>query len=88
MAYLKRFPIDTLKIDRSFIDGIAHLLEDRAIVGATIAFARALGMSVVAEGVETDEQAAVLRELGCDLGQGYLWGKPAPMLRPRFARAA
>jgi diguanylate cyclase (GGDEF)-like protein len=88
MAYLKRFPIDTLKIDRSFIDGIAHLLEDRAIVGATIAFARALGMTVVAEGVESDEQAAVLRDLGCDLGQGYLWGKPAPMLLEPLARAA
>ena len=78
LAYLKRFPIDMIKIDRSFVDGVAYLPEDQAIVGATVAFARALDMAVVAEGVEDDDQAQMLQDLGCDLGQGYLWGRPAP----------
>jgi diguanylate cyclase (GGDEF)-like protein len=78
LAYLKRFPVDTLKIDRSFVDGVAYLPEDQAIVGATVAFASALGMTVVAEGIESEDQADVVRGLGCHLGQGYLWGKPAP----------
>jgi EAL domain-containing protein (putative c-di-GMP-specific phosphodiesterase class I) len=72
------FPVDTLKIDRSFVDGVAYLPEDQAIVGATVAFASALGMTVVAEGIESEDQAEVVRGLGCHLGQGYLWGKPVP----------
>jgi EAL domain-containing protein (putative c-di-GMP-specific phosphodiesterase class I) len=78
LAYLKRFPVDTLKIDRAFVDGLAYLPEDRAIVAAIVAFAHTLGLTTVAEGIETDEQADSLRELGCRLGQGYLFGRPAP----------
>jgi diguanylate cyclase (GGDEF)-like protein len=92
LAYLKRFPVETIKIDRSFVDGVVYQPEDQAIVGATVAFARALDMTVVAEGIETEDQAAVLKELGCHLGQGYLWGKPGPpmslALRQPIALAA
>jgi diguanylate cyclase (GGDEF)-like protein len=78
LEYLKRFPIDALKIDRTFVDGLPEDPHDSAIVTAIIAMARALGLSVVAEGVETAEQLATLRALGCDMGQGYHWSKPLP----------
>jgi EAL domain-containing protein (putative c-di-GMP-specific phosphodiesterase class I) len=76
LTYVRRFPIDTLKIDRSFIDGIAGSTEDEAIVTAVLSMGRALGVHVVAEGVETEEQAARLRSLGCTLAQGYLFSRP------------
>jgi diguanylate cyclase (GGDEF)-like protein/PAS domain S-box-containing protein len=76
LAYLKRFPIDFVKIDRSFTDGLGVDENDTAIVRATIALAHSLGIRVVAEGVESDAQCALLRELGCDFGQGYLFAKP------------
>jgi len=78
LSYLKRFPAETVKIDRSFIDGLATDGDDAAITQAVIAMAHSLGMAVVAEGVETCEQLAVLRALGCDEAQGYLLGRPAP----------
>jgi diguanylate cyclase (GGDEF)-like protein len=78
LEYLKRFPIDALKIDRTFVDGLPSDSHDSAIVTAIIAMARALGLAVVAEGVETAEQLATLRGLGCDMGQGYYWSKPLP----------
>jgi two-component system CheB/CheR fusion protein len=78
LSYLKRFPIHELKIDRSFVDGIASDADDRAISSAIVALANNLGMSVVAEGVETGEQHAQLGVLGCDHGQGYWYARPMP----------
>ena len=76
LAYVKRFPIDTLKIDRAFIAEIAGVGGDSSIVEAIIAMAHGLKVGVVAEGVETDEQAAVLTRLGCQLAQGHLFSEP------------
>ena len=76
LAYLKRFPIDTIKIDRSFVDGLARDPEDEAIVGAVISMGHALNVRVVAEGVETAAQADRLQTLGCELAQGFLFGRP------------
>jgi EAL domain-containing protein (putative c-di-GMP-specific phosphodiesterase class I) len=76
LAQLKRFPIDTLKIDRSFIRDIPQDVEDKAITEAIIAMARTLGLIVIAEGVETAAQQAFLREHGCDQMQGYFFSKP------------
>lgn len=78
LSYLKRLPIDTLKIDRSYVSGLGSNAEDTAIVHATVAFARALDLNVTAEGIENDEQLARLKELGCELGQGYHFAKPLP----------
>ncbi len=77
LSYLKHLPLDTIKIDRSFVAGI-HENADRSIVEAVIALAHGLGIGVVAEGIETERQAERLRELGCDLGQGYLFSPPVP----------
>jgi EAL domain-containing protein (putative c-di-GMP-specific phosphodiesterase class I) len=77
LSYLKHLPLDTIKIDRSFVAGIEQSA-DRSIVDAVIALAHGLGIGVVAEGIETDAQADQLRELGCDLGQGYLFSRPVP----------
>ena len=94
LAYLRQFPFDLLKIDRAFVAGITSGEEDRAIVRTIVELARALGLTVVAEGVETPEQLAVLRELGCELAQGYLFARPAPaealtgMLRAERSRRA
>ena len=76
LGYARRFPVDELKIDRSFIDGLGASGEDAAIVTATIAFARALHLIVTAEGVETPDQADRLRALGCDRAQGFLFARP------------
>ncbi|MBK8119406.1 MAG: EAL domain-containing protein [Sulfuritalea sp.] len=76
LSYLKRFPIHELKIDRSFVDGIASDADDRAISSAIIALARNLGMIVVAEGVEAGEQNTELSGLGCGHGQGYFYARP------------
>ena len=78
LNYLKRFPVDGLKIDRSFVAGIGRDAEDRAIVQAAIAFARALDLEVTGEGIETERQLRQLRDLGCDRGQGYLFARPVP----------
>ncbi len=78
MSYLKRFPVESLKVDRSFIDGLGREPEDTAICTAVVSLAHALGLRAVAEGVETPEQLAELRTLGCELAQGYLFGRPAP----------
>ncbi|MDD2744322.1 MAG: EAL domain-containing protein [Rhodocyclaceae bacterium] len=79
LAYLKRFPIDALKIDRSFILDLTSDSDDAAIAGAIIAMAHSLGMRVVAEGVEHREQLAVLKEHGCDEFQGYYFARPIPV---------
>ena len=78
LAYLQRFPVDALKIDRSFVAGLGRAPEDSAIVRGDGRAGAALGLAVVAEGVETAAQAAELRALGCDLGQGYLHAPPPP----------
>lgn len=76
LSYLKRFPLDNLKIDRSFVTGVATKAEDAAIIAATISMAHALGLVVTAEGVETKQQLEKLRKLGCDNVQGH-WFYPA-----------
>ena len=77
-SYLKHLPLDTLKIDRSFVREITTSPDDAAITTAIIAMAHALGLEVVGEGVETEEQLDVLREQGCDAMQGYLFSRPVP----------
>jgi diguanylate cyclase (GGDEF)-like protein len=76
LAYLKRFPVDTLKIDRSFVAGLAADGNDAAIVRSVTALARSLGLAVTGEGIETPAQQAQLRSLGCDRGQGFLYARP------------
>jgi diguanylate cyclase len=78
LSRLKRFPLDVLKIDRSFVAGIESNIDDRAIIMATIDMAHAVGMTVVGEGVENREQAESLRAFGCDRAQGYLYARPQP----------
>ena len=78
LSYLKRFPVESLKIDRSFIDGLGRESEDTSIVEAIVRLAHALELSAVAEGVETLTQLETLRTLGCDQAQGYLLGYPLP----------
>ncbi|MDQ3854902.1 MAG: EAL domain-containing protein [Chloroflexota bacterium] len=76
LGYLRRFPIDVLKIDRLFVKGLGHAPEDAAIVETVLTLARALNMHVVAEGAETSDQRDQLWELGCEFGQGYHFAKP------------
>jgi EAL domain-containing protein (putative c-di-GMP-specific phosphodiesterase class I) len=76
LEYLRRFPVDCVKIDRSFVRGIPHSSEDVAIVNAVIDLGHALGLSVTAEGVETDEQLGRLQLNGCDTAQGFLFSRP------------
>jgi diguanylate cyclase (GGDEF)-like protein/excisionase family DNA binding protein len=78
LNYVKRFPIDGLKVDRSFVAGITEGPEDRHILAAIVQMAKGLRVQVVAEGVETLEQARWVRALGCDVAQGYLFAPPAP----------
>jgi diguanylate cyclase (GGDEF)-like protein len=76
LNYIKRFAVDCIKIDRSFVKDIAANSQDVAIVTAVIAMARSLGLKVIAEGIETQAQSAVLRRLGCDEYQGFLYSRP------------
>jgi EAL domain-containing protein (putative c-di-GMP-specific phosphodiesterase class I) len=85
LAYLKRFPISVLKIDRAFIKDLPSSTKDGAICNAVLDLAKHLGLSVVAEGVETDEQLHYVETRGCDYVQGYLTGKP---MAPQVALAA
>ncbi len=78
LAYLKRFPLDVLKVDQSFVRQLCTNREDQAIAGAVINLAHSLGLDVIAEGVETQAQHTLLFEMGCDQIQGYLHGKPMP----------
>ncbi len=76
LSYLHRFPIDTLKIDRSFVSRMTDNQENAEIVRTIVVLAQNLGMDVVAEGVETNDQLALLKKLGCENGQGYYFSKP------------
>ena len=78
MSYLKRLPIDRLKIDRSFVEGIPTDRDDTTIVTTIIAMARNMGLEVIAEGVETQDQCEFLRQQACDEYQGYYLSKPLP----------
>jgi diguanylate cyclase (GGDEF)-like protein/PAS domain S-box-containing protein len=79
LTYLRRLPVDVLKIDRSFVAGLGRGGQDVAIVAAVVDMAKALGLEVVAEGVETAEQLEVLTSLGCDLVQGFHLARPLPL---------
>lgn len=78
LSYLRRLPLHCLKIDRSFISKIDNDREDMAVVQAIVMLAKSLGLMVTAEGIETERQLEIVRQLGCDLGQGYLFDKPLP----------
>ncbi len=78
LSYLKRFPVDVLKIDRSFVRGLPNDVGDASLVEAILAMAKSMGLKVVAEGVETEHQRTFLRKHGCDRLQGFYYGKPMP----------
>jgi diguanylate cyclase (GGDEF)-like protein/PAS domain S-box-containing protein len=77
LNYLKRLPVDIIKIDRAFVTQVATHADDKALVHAVVSLSQALSMETVAEGIETDDQWEMLHRLGCDYGQGYLFGYPA-----------
>lgn len=78
LTWLRRLPADVLKIDRSFVSGLGADRDDTVIVRAVVGLGQALGLTTVAEGVETPEQLAALRELGCDWAQGFHFARPGP----------
>jgi EAL domain-containing protein (putative c-di-GMP-specific phosphodiesterase class I) len=78
LGYLQRFPLDKLKIDRSFVAALGSSANGGVIIQAIVALGRALGLSITVEGVETEQQRVLLRLAGCDEMQGYLFAKPAP----------
>ena len=79
IGYLQHLPVDVVKIDRSFVRDIDHLPRSRALVDAILVMASALDLDVVAEGIERESQADVLRMAGCSDGQGYLYARPQPL---------
>ena len=81
LSYLCRFPIHSLKIDRSFVRQMTYSGENLEVVRTIVQLARNLGLGVIAEGIETEGQLALLQNLGCDLGQGYLISRPVDSLR-------
>jgi EAL domain-containing protein (putative c-di-GMP-specific phosphodiesterase class I) len=78
LSYLKRLPADVLKIDKSFVKGLGENVEDTAIARMVVELAHTLGMKVIAEGVESKRQVALLEEMGCDMAQGYHFERPLP----------
>jgi diguanylate cyclase (GGDEF)-like protein/PAS domain S-box-containing protein len=88
LGYLTRLPFDRLKVDRSFVDGVSTQPDKRKLLGGIIALSRGLGMSVVAEGAERPAEVDVLRDLGCDVVQGYVYSRPvAPEMAPLVAES-
>jgi diguanylate cyclase (GGDEF)-like protein/PAS domain S-box-containing protein len=79
LAHLRAFPIDVLKIDRTFVDGLGRTPQDTSIAAAIISLAHALGLQTIAEGIETDAQLELLADLGCDVAQGNLFARPRPI---------
>jgi len=79
LAYLRQFPVDTLKIDRAFVAGLGERPDASAIIRTVVALAGSLGIDTVAEGIEDADQLRTLRRLGCDYGQGYLFARPLPV---------
>jgi EAL domain-containing protein (putative c-di-GMP-specific phosphodiesterase class I) len=92
LSHLLRFPLDVLKIDRSFVSDMLRSSAGKQIVATIIALAQGMSMRVIAEGIETSEQLAELKRLGCEDGQGYLFSKPveaervAPLMNRRFLK--
>jgi len=80
LSYLKKFPLDGLKIDRSFVLDLLSDPDDAAIVSSTVGLSKQLGLSVVAEGIENRATADLLVMMGCEEGQGYFFGRPMPAL--------
>jgi diguanylate cyclase (GGDEF)-like protein/PAS domain S-box-containing protein len=78
LTHLKALPVDVVKVDRSFVADLVRCTEDRAVVEAVLTLARRMGLTVIAEGVETADQDELLREMGCPVVQGYLYGRPVP----------
>ena len=78
LGHLRRFPVDMIKVDRSFVQGVEHDTKDAAITANLTSLAHALGLTAIAEGIESEGQLASVRELGCDLAQGYLFARPMP----------
>jgi diguanylate cyclase len=78
LGQLRHFPIDVLKVDRSFVQGVEHDAKDAAIAANLVSLAHALGLVAIAEGIESSGQLASFRELGCDQAQGFLFARPAP----------
>jgi EAL domain-containing protein (putative c-di-GMP-specific phosphodiesterase class I) len=87
LSYLRRLPVDEVKIDQSFVQGMATDHGDLAIVKAVVDLARHFGLVVVAEGVESELTVSLLEEVGCDIGQGYLFSRPLPYERFEAWRA-
>jgi diguanylate cyclase (GGDEF)-like protein/PAS domain S-box-containing protein len=90
LGQLRRFPVDMLKVDRSFVSGVEHNAKDAAITANLVSLAHALGLIATAEGIESDGQLESLRKLGCDVAQGYLFARPMPPeeLAPMLAKHA
>jgi EAL domain-containing protein (putative c-di-GMP-specific phosphodiesterase class I) len=78
LSYLRELPIDVLKIDRSFVEGITASQRRLALAKGIVAIASTLGIAVIAEGIETSEQCELVTEMGCEYGQGYLLARPMP----------
>jgi EAL domain-containing protein (putative c-di-GMP-specific phosphodiesterase class I) len=94
LTHLRDFPVDTIKIDRSFIAQLGKAQNAAAIVNAMVGLAHSLSMNIVAEGVETPAQVEFLKGIGCDMAQGYLFARPLPAavaalhLQPHFSQSA
>ena len=78
LGQLRHFPVDMLKVDRSFVQGVEHDAKDAAITANLVSLAHALGVIAIAEGIESDGQLDSLREVGCDYAQGFLFAHPVP----------
>ncbi len=87
LSYLSGFTFDKLKIDQSFVHGLAPGSAQAKVVASIVELAHSLGKATVAEGIETEEQRELLLQMGCEIGQGYLFGRPVPGQRDRAAAA-